>query len=245
MFYFLTQQTIYAMKKKVAMRKYKFSDAFLKQYAEHLLSSIRRDKIEFEDRGFNANKEVDFEKLISRFAEFPSDEQLEAIKIAATETKNQFRLVLEKALRTVFLMAKNVFKEGTGKYKEFGNGNLTKFSDEELVRNAKTTEIAAQKYLAELSDEGFSANKLNELVKAREKFDAAIDEKNQAICNRDISTESRIETGNALYELVAKYANVGKDIWYDTNEAKYNDYLIYDIPNDSSKGENPNEDLNL
>ena len=68
------------MKKKVAMRKYKFSDAFLKQYAEHLLSSIRRDKFEFEDRGFNPTKEADFEKLIPSLPKNKQNYMKNAIK---------------------------------------------------------------------------------------------------------------------------------------------------------------------
>lgn len=223
------------MKKKTAMRRYKFSDATLKQYAEHLLASMQRDKLEFEDRGFSPIKETEFKKLIDMFAEYPSDDQLEAIKISATETKNEARRVLEKALRTIFLMAKNVFKDGTGKYKEFGNANISKLTDEELVRNSKTTESSAHKYLHELSDEGLNPAKLVDLSKARERFDTAIDQQAQAVRTRDISTEARIEAGNKLYDLVVKYSNTGKDIWYDTNEAKYNDYLIYDQTGDSSK----------
>jgi MinD-like ATPase involved in chromosome partitioning or flagellar assembly len=29
---------------------------------------------------------------------------------------------------------------------------------------------------------------------------------------------------------VVKYADTGKDIWITKSEAKYNDYIIYDIP---------------
>ena len=47
---------------------------------------------------------------------------------------------------------------------------------------------------------------------------------------RDITTEKRIKALNALYKMVAKYTGIGKDIFYETNEAKYNDYVIYDSP---------------
>ena len=45
-----------------------------------------------------------------------------------------------------------------------------------------------------------------------------------------IATEKRVEELNALYALVIKYAGIGQDIFYEENEAKYNDYVIYDTP---------------
>lgn len=36
--------------------------------------------------------------------------------------------------------------------------------------------------------------------------------------------------GNALYKAIVKICNTGKDIWYETNESKYNDYVIYNTP---------------
>lgn len=57
-----------------------------------------------------------------------------------------------------------------------------------------------------------------------------IDEVAKGVSDRDIATENRIEALNALYALVMKYAGTGQDIFYEENEAKYNDYVIYDTP---------------
>ena len=218
------------MKKKAVARKYKLTDASLKQLSDDILNSLDRDVHEFSERGMTATKRMEFVNAIDRFSNYPSDEQLEAIKIAATEEKDAARGLVEKAMRTIFLMAKNVFKDGTGKYKEFGNADLSRQNDDEIVRTAKIMEAAANKYLAQLVGEGLTQMRIDALKDARILLDDAIGEQRKAIRNRDSSTEERVEVGNALYELTSKYAEIGKDIWYDNNEAKYNDYVVYDTP---------------
>lgn len=64
----------------------------------------------------------------------------------------------------------------------------------------------------------------------REDLDVAIDTQAQGISDRDLASESRVEALNHLYQLLTKYAGTGQDIFYETNEAKYNDYIIYDTP---------------
>ena len=49
----------------------------------------------------------------------------------------------------------------------------------------------------------------------------------QAIANRDNAAKERVEKANELYALLTRYCEIGKSIWYETNEAKYNDYIIY------------------
>ena len=61
-------------------------------------------------------------------------------------------------------------------------------------------------------------------------MDVAIDGLAKGISDRDMATENRVENLNYLYSLVSKYAGIGQDIFYEVNEAKYNDYVIYDTP---------------
>lgn len=217
-------------KKKETSRNYRFSDAYLKQLSDNMLALIDRDIVEFNDMGFSPAKKSDFAQKIIDFANYPSDEQLEGIKIDCTENKNTARKDLEKIMRMVLLIAKLVFKEGSGKYKEFGNADLSRQTDEELVRNANIMVASANKYLNDLSNDGLSPAKIQQLDLAKKQFDDAIDAQRKAISERDTSTEARVEAGNSLYELLVKYAEIGKNIWYESNEAKYNDYVIYNTP---------------
>jgi len=68
------------------------------------------------------------------------------------------------------------------------------------------------------------------LTTQRETLDLAIDAQAKGISDRDVATEDRTEILNVLYRLLTKYAGIGQDIFSETDEAKYNDYVIYDTP---------------
>lgn len=217
-------------KKEMITTNFRFTYGYLKQLADATLILIDRDIVEFTDRGFNATKRAAFVAAIANFANFATDEQMEGIKISATTAKDTARSVLEKQMRTFFLAAKIVFGENTGSYREFGNADLTRQSDEELVRNAKMMVTTATKYLTNLAGEGITIAKINSLDIAKTTLDNAIDAQKNAVHNRDNSTEKRALLANELYALIVKYSDTGKDIWAEVSESKYNDYVIYDTP---------------
>jgi len=218
------------MKKNQVKRDFTMSDAVLKQKADELIALIDRDIAEFTDRGYNAAKKAELTAARNTVDDFPNDEQLEAIKMNLTEEKDAARSALEKTMRSIFNMAENVFGLYSAKYKEFGNAGISQQSDAEVVRVAKIMSLTAEKYLTELSDEGLTAEKIATLTTQRNALDVAIDAQAQGISDRDVTAEGRIEALNKLYQLLTKYTGIGKDIFYETNEAKYNDYIIYDTP---------------
>lgn len=218
------------MKKDQVIRNFKLADAVLKQKADELIALIDRDRAEFTDRGYNDIKKTELTNARNTVDSFASDEQLEAVKMELTEQKDAARTALEKTMRSIFNMAENVFGQQSARYKEFGNAMISQQSDAEIVRVAKIMSLTAEKYLAELSDEGFTLEKLTTLITQRDALDIAIDRQAQGISDRDVVAEGRVEALNKLYQLLIKYAGIGQDIFYETNEAKYNDYIVYDTP---------------
>lgn len=216
------------MKKEQVVRIFRLTDAVLKQKADEYIDLLDRDFTEFADRGYNAAKKFELTTARDTVENFPNDEQLEAIKINLTEQKDAARKALEKTMRSIFNMAENVFGQYSAKHKEFGNADISQQSDAEIVRVAKIMSLTAEKYLFELSAEGLTPEKINILMMQRNTLDVAIDAQAKGISDRDLATESRVEVLNALYQLLIKYAGIGQDIFYETNEAKYNDYIIYD-----------------
>ena len=218
------------MKKEQVVRTFKLADSVLKQKADELITLIDRDITEFTDRGYNADKKTELTTARTTVDNFPSDEQLESIKMYLTEQKDTARKALEKSMRSIFKMAENVFGLYSAKYKEFGNAGISQLSDAEVVRIAKMMSVTAEKYLPLLADEGLTSDKINTLITQREALDVAIDAQAQGVSDRDVAAEARVEALNKLYQLLTKYAGTGQDIFYETNEAKYNDYIIYDTP---------------
>jgi len=221
---------IFIMKKNPVTRGYLFPDAVLKQKADEFINLLDRDIVEFTDRGYSPAKRTELMEARSAVEDFPSDEQLEAIKIDLTNQKETARRALEKSMRTILNMAENTFGFGSAKHREFGASDITRQPDAEIVRNARIMSAAADKYLRELENEGLTEDKIATLIAQRDELDLAIDAQAKGISDRDVATEDRIEVLNTLYKLLTKYAGIGQDIFYETDEAKYNDYIIYDTP---------------
>jgi hypothetical protein len=133
-------------------------------------------------------------------------------------------------MRTIFNMASNHFGASSAQYRAFGPSDLTRQPDAELARTYKIMVTAATENLAEMSAEGLSQTMIDTLATQGSTYDETIDAMAKGISDRDIATESRVEALNDLYALLSKYAGIGQDIFYETNEAKYNDYVIYDTP---------------
>ena len=55
------------------------------------------------------------------------------------------------------------------------------------------------------------------------------------VADRDIAVENRIETGNTIYKEMVLLCDIGKDIWAETDLAKYENYAIYESNNDQKK----------
>lgn len=161
--------------KKNVIPVFRFSYGYLKQLADKTLLQIDRDKIEFEDRGFSGKKKSELAEAIERFADFPTDEQLETAKMEMTQLKDGTRMEFETSARSFYLAAKNTFGTDSAKYRAFGNADLSSQKDADLVRNGKNIVAAANKYLPQLAGEGITAEKVANLEEVRKKFDSALD----------------------------------------------------------------------
>ena len=218
------------MKKPIVIRNYKLSDAVLKQKADEFVGLMERDKAEFEDRGLDKDGTTNFVAAIQDVNELISDETYDAAKIGKTAEKDAARSILEKSMRTIFNMAAMKYGTQSAEYRAFGNAEISRQSDAELFRTCKVMAIAAKEKLADLQSEGLTQGKIDTLIAQGIILDDNIDAVAKGISDRDLATESRIETLNTLYALLMKYASIGQDIFYEMNEAKYNDYVIYDTP---------------
>lgn len=227
------------MKKNPVIREFHLTDAVLKQKADEFINLLERDIVEFTDRGYSPAKKTELINARNAVEDFPSDEQFDSIKMNLTAEKDSARSALEKTMRTILNMATNIFSFGSAKHREFGASDVSRQPDAEIVRNARIMSATAEKYLTDLIPEGLTQDKINTLISQRETLDLTLDAQAKAISDRDVATEDRIETLNILYRLLMKYAGTGQDIFYETDEAKYNDYIIYDTPSGSPEEEPP------
>jgi hypothetical protein len=195
-----------------------------------------RDLVEFIKYGVTEEKLTALKALLSDFANIPTDEELRGAQVLATQGKDEAGVLLRDAVSEIMRRVQNKFGAASGNYRKFGASGVSDLDGGMLSYVGKRVRRVAELMLPDLESEGLTLEILNELSTRLEAYDQALANQEDVIAERDIATENRVEKANEIYALLVKYCNTGKQIWEDTNEAKYNDYIIYNTPTGTSNG---------
>jgi hypothetical protein len=212
---------------KPLIRDYSLMDSELALYASDLVTFMTRDATEFAARGVNAGAITALGDKTDEFEAFPTDSEYKGLVTIATEDKDADRLQLFVDIRNITDRALIKWGENSGRYSRFDVKNLTKLSDKDLLFAARRVVRVGTIYLVDLTAEGLTQLMLTNLTILAQSFENNLNSLRDAISIRDEKTEERIILGNELYTLVSKYCEIGKVIWKEISEAKYNDYVIY------------------
>lgn len=203
--------------------------------SQDVVDSIDRDIAEFTTRGYTPAKKTAFELAITTFDGMPSDNYLLGQQEEKTETKNTVRKACEKKINLVLTAVENVYGRNSSTYNLFTEDkSLSKLTDPQLLRYMEDFADSTEEHLAELADEGVTAATVTELRDLRTQFNDALKAQRKAEKDRNTGNSNRIKSGNALYKLLVKYCNTGKDIWFGVDESRYNDYVITESSGGSS-----------
>lgn len=216
------------MKKSIEVREYKMSDADLIQLADEILDLTVRDAAEFVTKGWDNARLATVSAAREDFNDYPSDEKSNSLRQKATDEKNKARDLLEEATRNIFVAVDNRYDDASDQ-NLFGHRDLARLTDNQLHRRAKLIYEAVNEHQADLVSEGITAAVVSAYNALASDFDLKIDRQRKSENDRNAEASKRVELGNKLYRLLIKVCNVGKVIWYSVNEAKYNDYVIYDV----------------
>ena len=221
-------------------RSYRWTDATLTQTAAKIFASISRDTTEFETYGYDYVARTLFESSYQNFANRETDEKYEGLQMIATQEKQLAQNRLIAAILEVTRRANLAFAGSEGHLRQFGNSNISKVDDDELAKVGALVHSSAQRYFAQLSPRGLTAQHLAEVNDATKNYNEKLVEQFIAKTNRNAAVTARIEAGNKLYELLTEACNIGKSIWGPINEALYNDYVLY--PASQSNTPDPSPD---
>ncbi len=210
------------------------SDAELKQAADLSVIHVKRDLTEFSTRMIDAAYLKTYEALIEDFAAYPNDIELHGLVMVATEAKDALAEGLRVSIRPVRSMAEEQY-HGGGLYKCFGFEKMNERTDVQLIRLGRKVVRVGTRLLEQLAGQGLTTGILSGIGAQAISLDDAIEAREEAIEAREIATQERIKTGNALYGAYVRICNIGKSLFADTNEAKYNDYVINDRPPAAAK----------
>lgn len=210
------------------VRRYRFSDAELKQSAVAQIALIQRDISDFSRYGFNATAQAEYQTALDVFYDFPSDDILESQKMVFTANKTAARNTLEQEIRLIQHLVTLAFPNQPAYQRAFGDTYISRQSDIDLVETGLTVLQSANKYIQNLQSFGIGQLQIDAFKLKLDSFTTAYHKQKEAIHDRDIHVSRRIEAGNALYAMLVKYAGLAQVLFHSKSDPRRNDYVIYD-----------------
>jgi hypothetical protein len=223
------------MKKQNSNREYNFPDSDLYSQCRERIQYMKRDRQEFESYAYNSQKVQSFELLCKVFSDQPDDDELIGNQMEATDKKNKAKEKLKTAIRSVMTRVASKYNPRSGHYRKFGTIKMNDMSDPKLLLCGRRVVRVSNKLLDFLAETGLRQIHIDAVQKASGGFENMIHIQHDKVSDRDISVEKRIELGNQLYQELVLVCNIGKDVWAESNKAKYENYTIYESNNDQKK----------
>ncbi len=214
-------------KKEEVKRVYHFADSWLIELSNRTKQFITRDISEFGSYNVDAAAVTAFDGEINAFEAFETDEEFAGLQSEKTEIKDAAMDAVKSDIRNIMTRIESKHKPKTARYRRFGTKDLNGMYNGQVLSCGRRVARVATAVLADYADVGLTAIIITELETKCQTLEDSIDEQADAIADRDIATEDRIEMGNALYGKLMNYCSFGQQIWIETDEAKYNDYVIY------------------
>ena len=199
----------------------------LVQKTDDLVSSAIRDLIDLALYGMTQEKIDDTLSVRNEFADMPTDAELIGDKIGKTEAKTAKAKELRDIISDVANRVGLKYGKGSWQYRKIRVSELARLSDSDLCRIAKATSRTASTLIDENSSMGLTQELLDKLNTLNQEFDDLIDLQIDAVKERDIITQERRTKANELYKKLLHISETGKAAYMSKNEAKYNDYIIY------------------
>lgn len=223
------------MKKQKVNRKYNFPDADLYQMCTDAIRLAKRDLEHFKDYEYDGHRLKGYHDRCKRFIEVPDDDELLGDQMVVTDKKYEAAERVRHAIRSIMTRVRMKFSNRTGRYRKFGTQKIGDMTDAQLLFCGRRVIRVARAQWPFLEETGLNESHLKKLADACQAFEQAMNIQQDKIADRDIAVESRIDIGNLLYDELIKVCDIGKDIWAESDRAKYEAYCIYESNNEQKK----------
>ena len=211
----------------IIQRNYNLADADLCVFASNLVAKMTRDLLDLKNFGVTAQNITDLETLGNVFETFPSDDYFIGTVMIATDAKLAIFDQIREVIRNMATRVELKWGLDSGQYRVLGVTGMTRFDENKLLLKSRAMHETMTKYLADLAAFGLTQAELDAWEALNESCETAMRTQCLAQSERDDSTNNRVKAGNALYEKVADYCEIGKRVYAKSNPSKYNDYIIY------------------
>ena len=212
------------------LTKFSITYDHLPRLVNKINNFMLRDIAEFEKFGYTEKKSSELLQEVKKFESIPLDMELKGNQGVATERKNKLADEIRDFLEKINVRIKTSFGTKSALYKKFVTSDLSRLGDDSLLVKARYMAKTCGTYLDLFKDKGMTPGLIDQLNSMADEFEAAIYDQYNAIADREIGTYERADQANLIYSEMVKIGDIGKEIWGGVNEAKYNDYVLYDTP---------------
>ncbi|MFK7775167.1 MAG: hypothetical protein AB8F94_23715 [Saprospiraceae bacterium] len=220
------------MKKQAVNRMHNFPDADLYLQSMDRIRFALRDIKEFEKYGYDKQRLKTFQINCEKLRDLPDDDEMVGDQMIVTDKKYKSSEKLKSSIRSLMTRVNMKFSNRTGRYRKFGTAKMGDMTDAQLLFCGRRVARVARQQIDFLSDVGVNENVINKVVDATTAFENALNIQQDRVADRDIAVERRVDVGNMIYKEMVTLCDIGKDIWAETDLAKYENYAIYESNND-------------
>jgi hypothetical protein len=217
------------MAKNPLTRAYKLGDPRLKQKSDDIKLIVNRDMADFNTRGITNT--LVLEGLITTFDSIQDDSYYLGLVSIKRQERDEAMDALDTDLKIIRTAALNKWGEEDARYciYRFNTLDEAKRNPTKMIQLSRNIHTIAVGQAADLGG-GITAAFLAGVLTKRNELDNKTNEMQQSENIRDLATQDRLKAGNALYKEIVNLCNTGKDLYAKTDEARYNDYVLYNNP---------------
>lgn len=230
------------MKKKPEVAAFNMPLADMLLMAETKLAFARRDQEAFAARGVKAEHLTEIEDQLKAISKLPSDEELEQEVRGLEQKKNDLRASTTTLIQTALGKVNQVHHDESAEYRAFGARKLYDVGDPGFAMLCDQVSRVGQRELVDGEPEELEAYEAVGLTPAEfiaigsegDEFRRLMVDIRIATAEREVGTQKRLRLANPVYRALAQVSETGKSIFVSTDEARYNDYVIYDPEPDAA-----------
>ena len=219
---------------------YNLSYAELAITSKNKANAALRDINEFNKVGINEQFITDFRIDITEMDSMNIDEDMLGRQALVTKLKNERSKQLIRQIRITMSTVENVYPKHSVEYQRILPESLSSYSNSKLYRLANSVIRILEEIQPDLEPYGFTNENIAILSALNEEFSQLLEDKTEAVYNRDIQTQVRQEIADKVYRKLSRLCSAGQALWFGIDEARYNDFIIY-----KSKSEEKEEEVEL
>ena len=215
-------------------RLYGMSDWTLINKSRRTAYFVTRDIAQFDEYDVQAAEVAAFLTKVDAFENMPTDDEWRSNILLATAAKNAKVEEVYGAIRGIMVRIEAQFGINSPMYTAITLGELAQIPDTNLNKAVQKLVRKCTANLAAFENTGLTAAKLAELTALGDAAEALVIAKENLVSDRDLARNAREAAGNEIYDTMSDWCKFGQAIWKNTNDAKYDDYIIYDaddLPN--------------